>query len=310
MTNLVLIVHCTSTLAKTIKYNFSDDLDLYVIYNLVVLNDYISKLLTGHKDGEIKVVLVYYDLPDYLDAIRLLLKNSSDEQVKKHHNIYVELYKQQLTLLAGSTLPRGSASTKYNVTLPQGQSDKTIGFRTFMVFNVSHLQPLDYILEGNCGIQQLLRFLALKHGAYFAAISGQLEEVEDPEKALLMLSTLQGELKKSNDEELQIFKSEGSPITDMLQLHQCLMLGWDLWSRIQLVAKLIPRTDESPLLENDVETEELNDLYDEFLESSDERFVEKAKQLVGYEEEPQKPEPPKPLSYKEIVAKIENAFKQ
>ena len=125
-----------------------------------------------------------------------------------------------------------------------------------------------------------------------------------------MLSTLQGELKKSNEEELQIFKSEGSPITDMLQLHQCLMLGWDLWSRIQLVAKLIPRTDESPLLENDVETEELNDLYDEFLESSDERFVEKAKQLVGYEEEPQKPVPPKPLSYKEIVAKIENAFKQ
>lgn len=297
MKSLVLILHCTLQPGKAIKYSFAGNTDYYIIYNFDLLLGYVGKLLGRYE--HISVVLIYKQLAATLDAVKLLYNSSDSEKATEALGRYKQQYKKELALATANT-KNGALNTDFEVKLPQGHADRAIGYELFVVFDVSHVE--DHLLEENTGIQQLLRYIALKHGAYYGALSGKLEELENPDTCQILLLSLRGDLKEA---ERHIFASKGENVTDNIELHQRLALGWDLWNKIQIIAKLIVRREDWSLLDLEVKMEELDDIYEEFLKGDEEAFLSRAKALVGIEEDPEVVPLPPPLTYKDFVKKMQ-----
>ncbi|KAF3991304.1 hypothetical protein FT663_02805 [Candidozyma haemuli var. vulneris] len=306
MKNLCLVIHCTSKPGRAINYSYNKDTDVYVVYNFSLLHQHVGKLLKDYQNGEISVVLLYKQLPALLEATKLLYQESNEEKKQKVYNDYKSSYKRQLAIVTGNTGAGGALNTDFDVKLPQGHSDKTLGFETFFIFDTTGFEPSDHLSESNTGKQQLLRFLALKHGGYYGAISGKLEELEDPETCQLFLLSLKGGLSK--EEEQHIFTAKGDPITDNINSHQRIALGWDSWSKIQMVARSISRRDDWGLLDEEVKLAELDDLYEAFLRKEGQDFLGKAKEIVGFKEPPEKASPPPMLTYNDVIKKLEEAI--
>lgn len=297
MKTLVLILHCTLQPGKAIKYSFAGNTDYYIIYNFDLLLGYVRKLLGRYQN--ISVVLIYKQLAATLDAVKLLYHSSDSEKATEALDTYKQQYKRQLALATANT-KNGVLNTDFEVKLPQGHADRAIGYELFVLFDVSHIE--DHLLEENTGIQQLLRYIALKHGAYYGAVSGKLEELENPDTCQILLLSLKGDLK---EEERHIFASKGENVTDNIELHQRLALGWDLWNKIQIVAKLIARREGWSLLDLEVKMEEVDDFYEEYLKGEEEAFLGRTNALVGIEEESEEAPLPLPLTYKDFVEKMQ-----
>lgn len=305
MKRLLLILNCTSKPGRSICYKFNKDTEVYIIYNFDLLQEYVKDLLKSKQsDHEITILLIYQQIHALLDATKLLYLLTSDEKRKKYLDRFKQLYKLQLAMLTGNTSQK--PNTNFEIRLPQGIADMTFGFETLFAYDVSGFRSLDHLKVEKTGVQQLLRYLALKHGACYGAFSGPLTELENIESCQILISSLKGELIKGNDQ--HIFSNEGDSITEELSLHQSIPLGWDLWSKIQLVAKLIARSSDWHLLDEEVKVEDLNDLYEEYVKGEDNQFQKKAELIVGYKEKPKMPEPEPRLTYQDMVARVEEAL--
>ncbi|PVH16441.1 uncharacterized protein CXQ87_004732 [Candidozyma duobushaemuli] len=302
MKNLVLVIHCTSQPGEAIRYNYTDDTDFYIIYNFDLLSRYIRKLLGDYKNTI--VVLIYKQLPALLEASKLLYECSEAERAKQRLEDYKMHYKRHLAQ-ATANRTNGVVNTDFEVRLPQGQADRIFGFETIYVFDATEVQ--DHLSEANTGVQQLLRYLALKHGAYYGALSGKLEEFEDPSTCQLLVSSLKGGLKEG---EQHIFSPNGEQVSDNIDLHQQLALGWDSWTKVQMIARSIAKREGWDLIDEEVKMDEFEDLYEAYIEGNPDEFVSKAKKLVGFEEEPPKPERPPPLTYDDAIKQLEAVLKK
>lgn len=232
MAPITLVIACLHNhiLPATVKY-FSTH-QVYVIGRAPLFLSYIKTILDSHANDSISAVLIYDDLTVVLDVLDVLHKASSPANVEVHKQKYLSNYKSEMARVSGARHPAA--------TPPQGHDDVALGLQLCILQPCDFLQGLDHLLERNVAIQQILRFMALIHGATYAAVSGLLKVANDgPKLALLARDLVTNDI----DGEMHVYDVTGSTRNEEVVIHQLTPPAWDSWTKIEVAAKSIHRSD-------------------------------------------------------------------
>lgn len=296
-TILVLSALKNLTYSTSIKYISDPTTDIYICSRIPLFRQYVADLLRKGP-GRVTVLLIHEQIDVLVELLATLSVESSEFQVEQTTQSYTNEYKKVLNGFH-------EAAPNFHYTLPPGQADLPLGFEVFILRDTSEVAELHYLSEESVALQQILRFVALKHGAVYAAFSGISSVVNSCSGIRALISSLSEELSSEN---LHIYDSHGVNVTGDLFLHQLIPLGWDSWSKIEVLAKTIPRSSSRPLI-SEREIADLNDLYDKYFAG----FADSAKlalhdYLRGILEEPKKTEigtEKRLLTYQDMVQSIQ-----
>lgn len=213
------------------------------------------------------IVLVNKDLSVTFDTLKFLRETSTALMKSKLFDLYIDQYKRFSPSISHAPL-------NYKPNIPQGHGDTQLGYECYLSMDCSEESESSIISAKCVALQQILRLAALKHGAAFASISGLLCLIEDPSQVLHLLSSI------GKDSLQPVLDLDGSS-AGSFYVHQRIPLGWDSYSKILLVAKSLPHLPVDFCLREDVQIEEINDLYANWLETSEteEKFFTKLRGL-------------------------------
>ncbi|KAM9929930.1 hypothetical protein OXX59_000876 [Metschnikowia pulcherrima] len=261
-----VIIICSAQTAydTSIRYVSEGSHDIYVISRVYSFFTYLEKLVEQMTNvPKARLILVNHNMNVLVDVLRLITRKSPTELTKLQRDKYIMSYKENMLKSSGTASDLGS---DFHVTLPSGHADVTSGFDLAIIQDCAEIDDINHISEKNVFTQQALRFMALKHGARFAAVSGFQDLIQN---AVTMISLTNRLFQNSHGTTLVVYKAEGIPFTEIASIHQYIPVGWDSWSKVILVAKSIPQFSKyKKLLTMDVHLEELNDAYDEYFRAS------------------------------------------
>lgn len=232
MPPITLIIACLHNriLPATVKY-FSTH-QVYVIGRAPLFLSYIKTILISHANDSISAVLVYDDITVLLEVLDVLHKASSPANVEIHKQKYLSNYKSEMARVSGANHPWQAP--------PQGHDDVALGLQLCIVQPCDFLHGLDHLLERNVAIQQILRFMATIHGATYAAVSGLLKIANDGPKLALLARDL---VTNAIDGDMHVYDVSGSTWDGEVVIHQLTPPAWDSWTKIEVAAKSIHRSD-------------------------------------------------------------------
>ncbi|ODV64642.1 hypothetical protein HYPBUDRAFT_96318, partial [Hyphopichia burtonii NRRL Y-1933] len=149
------------------------------------------------------------------------------------------------------------------INLSSGQAERPLNMDLIIVLD-SDLFSQDHLLPYSVSTQQLLRFLSLQHSGSFAIVSG-VQSFISSGASILSLSY------NHPPEPISIYDEDGVFISDNLFVNILIPLGWDSWSKIEILAKSAahggPQLSKSRLLSSLEEIQEFNTLYEQFLDA-------------------------------------------
>lgn len=247
----VLFVSCSHTLtySQTIKYVSDSTRDYYFISRVPAFRQYIGDL--AGRSSRTVVVLLYNDISLLVEVLSVLSQGSTGAKIKISRDSYADTTKIEVS--EASDVP-----SHYKSELHSGQADLPLGFDVVLLLDSTEVGN-DHLSESNVVLQQILRFVALKHGASFGAISGLQEVFSNP----FLINGVLAALLELN---LRIYDPEGVHTLEDIRCHQLVPLGWDSWNKIELLGKSIPRTSDRILLDKKLLLE-LSKTYDDYFES-------------------------------------------
>lgn len=245
---------------------------------------------------------MYEDINVLVEVIRVLYDARSLANVDLQTQKYTSNYRNEMARVSGTP----HATT----TPPQGHNDVALGIQLTIMQPCDSLVGLDHLLERNVALQQVLRFVAMIHGATYAAVSGFLNIVHDGPKLVLLTRDL---VANAIDPEMQIYDVAGSNWDQHVVIHQLTPPAWDSWTKIELAAKSIHRSDD-----DDGPRGKMLDLSEAFLslyqcymdyfarteDSEKIRLEGKLGELV-HTESPEVRKEPQFLTYKETIAVLQ-----
>lgn len=187
------------------------------------------------------------------------------------------------------------------INLSPGQAERPLNMDLIIVLD-SDLFSQDHLLPYSVSTQQLLRFLSLQHSGSFAIVSGVQSFISSGASILSLVKfidqSVEGQPNESQSynhppEPISIYDEDGVFISDNLFVNILIPLGWDSWSKIEILAKSAahggPQLSKSRLLSSLEEIQEFNTLYEQFLDADpiDEQAQTKLIQYMSKEEENQ-----------------------
>lgn len=254
-----------ANVSTTVRFFSTATHDIYIISRLSLFREYFEDRLRQalEKKQEMSVIIVN-DSPQILFEVMVSLnRETAPNELPKLREAYAADYKKQLLRAAGST---DLGISNFDVKLPPGHCELPLRFRTCIVLDCDGYNELRHLEEKSVSTQQVLRYIALKHGATFAAVSGLLSAVDDAASILTLASSL---FSSAMDPELQVYDFKGSSICKDVILHQHVSSAWDTWSKIVLLAKALPELHETDALASESKIQELDDLYTDAVVNSD-----------------------------------------
>lgn len=292
-----LIVACLrqTVFSTPIKFAYSANHEVYFVSRVPDFRQYLQSVMQKPHGAQTRVILINEDLGILIQMLHMIYRSGTESQRIDRKNAYLASYKQNIASVSDA-----ARSAAFTVSLPQGHADFCVPFETLV------LQNCDSVSEANCFsrntifTQQALRYLALKHGATFGAVSG-VASVLDYTPALESL--ISHVFLPPQDAKSHTFSPAGSLITNDAYSHQLLRQGWDSWSRILLVAKSAPVSSTTGLLlTSDGMIGELNDLYTDYIEAIHPQAEEKLLQYVGVVNPEKSAEMPAAMTYQDFMA--------
>lgn len=252
--DLLVIINPEPRLA--IRYCPTESTDIYRLSRLDGFSPYISRILSqNHRE---KTIIVLYD--SYASCLRTLhilysLSGPTTDHTAKFLNAY-RYYIQQIHPANATTIQPS-----------KGENDRPVSFNLVLVLDSASLKS--HPSRQSLQVQQFLRFVALKHGALVVVTHHAAGLLETPQ-----------ELISPNLDPTPIILLQ-KLVQQKILAH--IPLGWDLWSRIAILAKSAPHYN---LWKSAEDIGRVNDEYNAFLEDKDANFT----QLI-HEFEPAKTTP-------------------
>jgi len=234
MPHVYLLIACLNqpVLSTTIKYISAHN--VYIIGRAPLFLSYIETILHNHASDSISALLVYDAINVLLDVLKVLHKGSSEGNVNIHMQKYLKDYKNEMARVTATSHP--------DATVPQGHDDVPLGLDICIVQQCDLLDELDHLLPQNVALQQTLRFMALIHGATYAAVSG-LERLGHDGPQLVALT--QDLISNAIEPEMRVYDVAGSTWNDDVVIHQLTPPAWDSWNKIELAARTIPKSEDT-----------------------------------------------------------------
>lgn len=294
---LVILIFCLRHAYKDISIRFisTESHDIYYIANPVLFLPYISQLIQGHPSSSYAtVVLVNIDLIVTFEILNSLSKIIDD--IKNRID---------------NSQTNGNASTimsKYqeigNPLTSENTSLESIRMRLHIINDCSLESKKTIFSAKMVALQQVLRFLSLRHRASFSASSNPEIILNDTTATLNLLALLKDDTPQPVFDFVHLED-------DSMSIHQKIPLGWDTIHKILLVAKSAPYLSPGSCFREQEELEELEKYFLEANNAPPQGSLLTAKlasyNLVELERNKQiNEDPPVCTTYRDVLTKLEN----
>lgn len=243
MKQLTIVLFCMKNAYKylSVRYKSTESNDIYCFGRPSLFLPYIRLLSEKHRPETTTIVIVNGKLEITLDILKGISEIIVSDQ--SHHEMTVPGLSSSAT-----------TAQNYQISRPKPYGLIIINDCSFET-NQSVLSPKSICL------QQVLRLIALNHGAAFASMSNILKLNEGIE-FLETLNTIACGLPQPV---LDFVK--GTPKSP--QIHQQIPTDWDSYSKILLIAKAAPHIEPKSCLHEESDLKKLRSLYCSWLDCTD-----------------------------------------
>lgn len=272
--DIIIILHQYTTLS--INYLYTNDYDIYIISNLNIFDKYLRKKLSQNTRGKVTVITLLGDTEEFIHAIAFLNSFDNIDGRLQNKNQFAEEYTYYLKKMQYGEDISGYRLGDEEFNLPPGHCDIPLPFELIVVLDNIELNN-DHLSLKSVFMQQILRFVSLKHGGTFVCTSNT-QAIITSEKVLLNFllqighqSTKTQRIQVNNPEAIAIYESDHNLNDKNLRICLLSPKGWDSWNKIQILAtSVIHDTDKSKynLLSNENAFNELNLVYNAYIDFS------------------------------------------
>lgn len=293
--DLEILIFCLTRSYEniSIRYTSTHSHDIYYVANPKLFLRYISELLRRHAaTSHITVVIINIDLTvtlEMLDFVSAMLKERRE---------FSEAGEIASTPLANYQEPRDSPRLGDN-------SSSKYEFRLHIVNDCSFESKKSIFSAKQVALQQLLRFLSIRHEATFVASSKLKYIIKDSSATLKFLALLKDETAQPV---FDFFRDE----SDSVSIHQKIPLGWDTIHKILLVAKSAPHLSAESCFQEEKDLESLETaLLGSSCEPSESGLTAKLASYNLVELEPKKlinERPPTSTTYRDVLQQLKNSI--
>lgn len=250
----IIVLSCLESEIRdtTIKFVSNANEEIYIVARVPLFKSYVKTLLST--SAEATIVLVYKEMDILLELLSLIQEASTQandnatmsdtKQRSDHQN------NQSLSLTKNTSAPSAKGA------------DFPLGFNV-IILRSDGPENTNHISETEMALQQTLRFISMKHGATYAAISEDGHRTAE-EFGLLTKNLLDPQ------ENLQLYVYDPAGVNFMpgTTLHQLIPNNWDSWKKMALLSKSIPRGTTGQMLETDEDFAVLNEAYNAFFSNT------------------------------------------
>lgn len=268
---LILVLICLTTpyYNLSVQYSSTATDDIYVFALVKLFSQHILLLLEKKSEPCPTVIAVNVDLESTIQALSLLSKFRSSSELEESKSRYISQYKNNILGSDGNAVSATvTENTKAN--LPEGHPDLSLGFNLLMVNDCSCETESTILSARSVALQQFLRLMALKHGSAFSSVSGLRNLLKDPSRISSLICTESAQ---------PVLDFTGAAET--FRILQQIPPGWDSFSKILLVARSAPHLPANTSLREEVEINELSDVYNAWIDDTDRQELFTKLQKIG-----------------------------
>lgn len=270
----ITILHQSATLS--INYLYTNSYDIYVISNLNIFEKHLRRQLSLNTHGKITVITILSDIEAFIRTMVFLNSFADDEGRVQNKNQFAEEYAYYLKEMQYGDDAGGYELDEAGLNFPPGHCDVPLPFELVVVLDNVDLKN-DHLSPRSVFLQQLLRFVSLKHGGTFVCTSNT-QALMSNEKIILRFLLQIGHhditqtqrIQQSRPEPIAIYESDQNGNNGNLQICLLSPKGWDSWNKIQILASsVIHEKDNSKyhILAYENEFNKLNLMYNAYIDS-------------------------------------------
>lgn len=255
----VIILCLEETKCSTVvRYLFEGLSETYIFSRIPDFATSIEALIQQERKSN-RFILVNYDPVLTLQILRLIYKYTDEESRQRAQESFISSLAQQLGPEVSETLLQNASSL---IKPSKGQAEFSIASLAILQDYTDATENWAFE-EGGVFNQQLLRYLALKHGGVYAAVSGLGSVLNDFSACDLLANKLWADEPVTSS---VIFNSQGTRVSQDLILHQYVPMGWDAWSKIMLSASsLVHDVQRNTSLDSQAKLDQLDGLYNNYM---------------------------------------------
>lgn len=270
----IIILHRYATLS--INYLYTNSYDIYVISNLNIFEKHLRRQLSQNIHGKVTVITVLSDIEAFIRTMAFLNSFDNDEGRLQNKNQFAKEYAYYLKEMQYEDDTSGYELDETELNFPPGHCDVPLPFELVVVLDNVDLKN-DHLSPRSVFLQQLLRFVSLKHGGTFVCTSNT-QALMTNEKIissfLLQIGhhdiTQTQRTQQSRPEPVAIYETDQNGNNGNLQVRLLSPKGWDSWNKIQILAtSAIHEKDNVKyhILSNENEFNKLNLMYNAYIDS-------------------------------------------
>lgn len=230
----------------SIKYMKNEDHDIYVLSNYQVYIKYVESLLKETETRDIHLLPVFNTFSELLNLLGILDKQGNPDHKNTYRNQFIDGYMHYLK----SSIELDDNEDAFEVKLSQGQADRPLSYNVTLLLDTESFAQ-DHLSTSSISVQQILRFIGLKHSTSLIAVSGILTLIKNDEAIRNLLQIVDhGKIldnirREQSLEQLQrpepisIYDEAGIFSSEGVFINLLIPRGWDSWNKIELVAKSI-----------------------------------------------------------------------
>lgn len=240
--NRIIVLSCLENEIRdtTIKFASNANEEIYIVARIPLFKSYVRTLLGA--SAQATIVLVYEEMEILLELLLMIQEvQRAKVGVASGRNQYADQDKRK----------------------PSATAEFPLGFNVIILRSEKNDKP-NHLTEPEMALQQTLRFISLKHGATYAAISE--EDHKNPDDFGLLINNL---LDLRDSSQLYVYDRAGLDFTPGTTLHQLIPHNWDSWKKIALLSKSIPRETSGKMLESDDDFSAFNDAYEAYFSQAE-----------------------------------------
>lgn len=250
---------------KEVNFLYSSDIEVIVVSNIIRVGDYVRDLLKRDSSAPVTVISITSDIESLVTHCKLIKKFLSHV----HDGMLTSNYAKRQSLYATSTKNDLRSMDPKELATSKGVCDYMLGVELVVVLDAQTIHD-DFLSHNSVIMQQLARFIALKHGATYTCVSDSEGILMDCDSVLSFLEKtgVAGFSSNSLPEASPNYEQVDAYPLQTYRINSMIPSGWDTWQRIRLLALVADNEDSDvDLVRSDDDFLKVDDWYNELLEA-------------------------------------------
>ncbi|CCE85494.1 Piso0_005091 [Millerozyma farinosa CBS 7064] len=250
---------------KEVDFLYSSDVEVVVVSNIIRVGDYVRDLLKRDSSAPVTVISIISDIESLVTQCKLIGKYSSHI----HDGMLTSNYAKRQSLYATFTKNDPKSIDPKELAASNGVCDYMLGVELVVVLDARTIHH-DFLSHNSVMMQQLARFIALKHGATYTCVSHSEGILKDCDSVLSFLAKtgVAGFSSNTLPEASPNYEQVDAGTLQTYSINSMIPSGWDTWRRIKILASVADSEDcDVSLVCTDDDFLKVDDWYNKLLEA-------------------------------------------